>query len=82
MVNIFNYRIFSFKKSVFYYFSLNKDVNQRPKYKQLLVHPFLQKAKEIPQEENAIAYLSDIIDSLELNNDQFNLYYYHPNNSR
>lgn len=61
---------------------LNKDVNQRPKYKQLLVHPFLQKAKEIPQEENAIAYLSDIIDSLELNNDQFNLYYYHPNNSR
>jgi hypothetical protein len=62
--------------------SLNKDENQRPKYKQLLEHPFLQKAKEIQQAENATAYLSDIIDGLEQNTEKFELYYYLPSNSR
>lgn len=62
--------------------SLNKDENQRPKYKQLLEHPFLQKAKESQQIENAIAYLSHIIDGLEQNTDKFQLYYYLPKNSR
>jgi hypothetical protein len=57
---------------------LNKDENQRPKYKKLLEHPFLHKAKEIQQAENAIAYLSDIIDGLEQNTDKFQLYYYRP----
>jgi hypothetical protein len=62
-------------------FSLNKDENQRPKYKQLLEHPFVRKAKESQQAENAIAYLSDIIDSLLVNTDTFALYYYLPSNS-
>jgi len=61
---------------------LNKDENQRPKYKQLLEHRFLQKIKEIQQAENAIAYLSDIIDGLEQNTEKFALYYYLPTNSR
>jgi hypothetical protein len=66
----------------FVFYSLSKDENQRPKYTKLLEHPFLQKAKEIQQAENAIAYLSDIIDSLEHNTDKFELYYYLPKNSR
>ena len=45
--------------------SLNKDENQRPKYKQLLEHPSLQPAKELQQTEYATAYLSNIIDVLE-----------------
>jgi hypothetical protein len=65
-----------------FFCSLNKDENQRPKYTKLLEHPFLQKAKEIKQAENAIASLSDLIDSLEQNTDKFELYYYLPKNSR
>ncbi len=64
------------------FFSLIKDENQRPKYKHLLAHPFLQKAKEFQQSENAIAYLSHIIDGVEENTDKFELYYYLPSNSR
>ncbi|CAF4138171.1 unnamed protein product, partial [Adineta steineri] len=57
---------------------LNKDENQRPKYKQLLEHSFVQKANNLQQKENAIAYLSDIIDDLEKNTDTFQLCYYLP----
>ncbi len=70
---------FSIFRLIYLFFcSLNKDENQRPKYKKLLEHPFLHKAKEIQQAENAIAYLSDIIDGLEQNTDKFQLYYYRP----
>jgi len=64
-----------------FFSSLNKDENQRPKYKQLLAHPFVQKAKEIQHAENAIAYLSHIIDGVEENTDTFELCYYLPSNS-
>ena len=64
------------------YSSLKKDENQRPKYKQLLEHPFLTKAKGPRQIENVAVYLSDIIDGLESNTDQFKLYYYLPGNVR
>ncbi|CAF1182437.1 unnamed protein product [Adineta steineri] len=57
---------------------LNKDENQRPKYKQLLEHSFVQKANNLQQKENTIAYLSDIIDDLEKNTDTFRLCYYLP----
>ncbi|CAF0759768.1 unnamed protein product [Adineta steineri] len=60
---------------------LNKDENQRPKYKKLLEHPFVQKAKEPQQAENTAAYLSQIIDGLSENTDTFELYYYLPSNS-
>ncbi|CAF2515181.1 unnamed protein product [Rotaria sp. Silwood2] len=60
---------------------LNKDENQRPKYKQLLKHEFLRKAKEIQTTENVSGYLSHIIDGLEKNTDTFKLYYYLPGNS-
>jgi hypothetical protein len=66
----------------FFFASLNKDENQRPKYKQLLAHPFVQKAKEIQHAENAIAYLSHIIDGVEENTDTFELCYYLPSNSQ
>lgn len=69
-------------ESFLFFFSLNKDEKQRPKYKQLLDHPFVQKAKEIQQAENAIAYLSHIIDGIEENTDTFQLRYYLPSNSR
>lgn len=62
--------------------SLNKNENERPKYKQLLEHPFLQRAKDDQQIENALAYLSHIIDGLEKNTDKFQLYYYLPSNWR
>jgi hypothetical protein len=65
-----------------YLISLNKDDNQRPKYKKLLEHPFVQKAKELQQIENIAAYLSEIIDGLSENTDAFELYYYLPSNSR
>ncbi|CAF3939259.1 unnamed protein product [Rotaria magnacalcarata] len=57
---------------------LNKDENQRPKYKELLEHSFLRRAKEVQQIENVSVYLSDIIDGLENNTDKFQLYYYLP----
>ena len=59
-------------------FSLNKDVNQRPKYKELLQHPFVHRAKQCPQADNVAAYLSDVIDNLSQNTDTFELYYYLP----
>jgi hypothetical protein len=59
-------------------FSLNKDENQRPKYKKLLQHPFVHRAKECPQADNVAAYLSDVIDNLSQNTDTFDLYYYLP----
>ena len=62
-------------------FSLNKDEKLRPKYKKLLEHPFVQKAKEAQQAENAIAYLSEFIDRLAENTDTFELYYYSPSPS-
>ncbi|CAF4987846.1 unnamed protein product, partial [Rotaria sp. Silwood1] len=61
---------------------LNKDENLRPKYKQLLEHEFLQKAKEIQKIENVSGYLSHIIDGLEKNTDKFKLYYYLSYNSQ
>lgn len=62
-------------------FSLNKDENQRPKYKKLLEHPFVQKTKEIQQAEHITIYLSEIIDGLSQNTDTFEQYYYLPSNS-
>lgn len=59
---------------------LHKDVNQRPKYQQLLKHPFLEKAKEARQAENVTVYLSDVIDGLRQNTDKFQLFYYLPQN--
>ncbi len=61
-------------------FSLNKDENQRPKYKKLLEHSFVQKAKEEQQAENIAVYLSEIIDGLSENTDTFEQYYYLPSN--
>ena len=58
--------------------SLNKDEQQRPKYQQLLKHPFLLKAREPQQAENVAAYLSDVIDGLAENTEIFKLYYYLP----
>ena len=63
-------------------FSLNKDENQRPKYKKLLEHPFVQRAKEAKQAEHTAVYLSEIIDGLKENTDIFELYYYLPSNPR
>lgn len=60
--------------------SLCKDEHERPKYKKLLEHPFVAKAKEKRQAENVSVYLSDIIDGLEKNTDNFQQYYYLPNN--
>ncbi|CAF0837641.1 unnamed protein product [Adineta ricciae] len=60
---------------------LNKDENQRPKYKKLLEHPFVCKAKESKQAENTAAYLSEIIDGLSENTDTFEMYYYLPPNA-
>jgi len=62
--------------------SLNKDENQRPKYKKLLEHPFVQKANEPKQAENIAVYLSEIIDGLAENTDTFEQYYYLPSNTR
>ncbi|CAF3579601.1 unnamed protein product [Rotaria sordida] len=61
---------------------LNKDEKQRPKYKQLLEHEFLRKAKQLHKTENVSGYLSHIIDGLEKNTDKFQLYYYLPSNSQ
>lgn len=58
--------------------SLNKDENQRPKYNRLLEHPFVCRAKATKQHDNALIYLSDIIDGVEENTDTFELYYYSP----
>ena len=58
------------------FFSLNKDEKQRPKYQQLLQHPFLDKAKEVKLAENVAAYFSDVLDGLAENTDTFELYYY------
>jgi len=55
---------------------LNKDEKQRPKYQQLLQHPFLDKAKEVKLAENVAAYFSDVLDGLAENTDTFELYYY------
>ncbi|UJR16416.1 hypothetical protein I4U23_003318 [Adineta vaga] len=57
---------------------LNKDENQRPKYKELLDHPFVVKAKSSQHEENILTYLYDIIDDVEECTDTFQLYYYLP----
>ena len=62
-------------------FSLNKDDNQRPKYKKLLEHPFVQKAKDPKQSENTAVYLSEIIDGLAENTDTFEQYYYLPSSN-
>ena len=67
------------ERSFFFDFSLNKDENQRPKYKKLLEHSFVQRAK---QAEHTAVYLSEIIDGLKENTDTFELYYYLPSNSR
>lgn len=61
---------------------LNKDENQRPKYKKLLEHPFVQGANEPKQAENTAIYLSEIIDGLAENTDTFEQYYYLPSNKR
>ncbi|CAF3816974.1 unnamed protein product [Rotaria sp. Silwood1] len=50
--------------------------NQRPNYKELLENPFVQQAKESQQTEYIVAYLSDIINSLQLNMDKSKRYYY------
>ena len=60
---------------------MNKDENQRPKYKKLLEHPFVQNADETQQAENTAVYLSEIIDGLAENTDVFELYYYLPSHS-
>ncbi|CAF5033321.1 unnamed protein product, partial [Rotaria sp. Silwood1] len=52
------------------------DQNQRPNYKELLENPFVQQAKESQQTEYIVAYLSDIINSLQLNMDKSKRYYY------
>ncbi len=62
-------------------FSLNKDENQRPKYKKLLEHPFVQTATGAKQAEHTAIYLSEIIDGLTENTDIFEQYYYLPSNS-
>lgn len=71
----------SSKKIPFFFSSLNKDENQRPKYKKLLEHPFVQRAKEAKQPEHIAVYLSEIIDGLLENTDTFELYYYLSSNS-
>ncbi|CAF0988106.1 unnamed protein product [Rotaria sordida] len=60
---------------------LNKDENQRPKYKKLLEHEFVRKATTSQQAENAADYFSEIIDGLSENTDTFELYYYLPSDS-
>ncbi|CAF3691094.1 unnamed protein product [Rotaria sp. Silwood1] len=46
------------------------DQNQKPNYKELLENPFLRQEKEPQQTEYIVAYLSDIIDGLQLNMDK------------
>ncbi|CAF3694893.1 unnamed protein product [Rotaria socialis] len=60
---------------------LNKDENQRPKYKTLLEHQFVRKATTPQQIENTTAYLSEIVDGLSENTDTFELYYYLPSDT-
>ena len=75
---------FFFQRSISFLFvssSLNKDEDQRPKYKKLLEHPFVQRAKEAKQPEHIAIYLSEIINGLLENTDTFELYYYLPSNS-
>ncbi|CAF4092518.1 unnamed protein product [Rotaria sordida] len=55
---------------------LNKDQNQRQNYKELLEHPFLQKAKEFQQINYATAYLSDVINDLQHKTNTSGCHYY------
>lgn len=63
------------------FFSLNRNIHQRPNYEQLLEHPFLEQAKELQQNEYSINYLSNIVDGLEQNTDTFERCYYLPSTS-
>jgi hypothetical protein len=65
-----------------FFYSLIKDKNERPKYKQLLEHPFLDQTDDLQQTEHAIAYLSDIMNELKQNTDTSERHYNLPSTSQ